>query len=176
MDDPDIDAVCTLEGDIVFPQLANVIEKGDFGKYAVKGFVIRNRRTGELLDGGDPDPVMDLDGLPFADYSWANFMQYAVRNRLVLMLSRGCINRCAFCSEGANFKKYRSRSATNAVAEIRQQIRALGDPPGVFINFNDSLINGDMKEFVALCDLIKAEGLRFSWGGMALFRPEMTET
>jgi radical SAM superfamily enzyme YgiQ (UPF0313 family) len=31
-----------------------------------------------------------------------------------------------------------------------------------------------MKEFVGLCDLIIQEGLKFSWGGMALFRPEMT--
>jgi radical SAM superfamily enzyme YgiQ (UPF0313 family) len=175
MNDPHIDAVCTLEGDIVLPELVDVIGKGDFGKHAVKGFVIRDRRTGELLDGGDPDPIMDLDGLPFADYSWANFMQYTVRNRMTMMLSRGCINRCAFCSEGANFKKYRSRSAGNIVSEIKQQMRMLGNPPGVFINFNDSLINGNMKEFVGLCDRIVAEGLKFSWGGMALFRPEMTE-
>jgi radical SAM superfamily enzyme YgiQ (UPF0313 family) len=174
MDDPNIDAVCTLEGDIVLPEIATVIQKGDFGKYAVKGFVIRDPQTGNLLDGGDPDTIMDLDKLPFADYSWADFRKYTIRNRLTMMLSRGCINRCAFCSEGVNFKKYRFRTAVNIVTEIKQLLRTLGHPSGVFINFNDSLINGNMKEFVGLCDLIIQEGLKFSWGGMALFRPEMT--
>jgi len=174
MDDPDIDVLCTLEGDIALPALADVIDKGGFAKYPVKGFVIRDSRTGELLDGEDPDPIMELDEIPFPDYSWANFAQYTIRNRLTLMLSRGCINRCSFCSEGANFKKYRSRSAQNIVSEIKQHMRMLGNPPGVFINFNDSLINGNMREFTGLCDLIIQEGLKFSWGGMALFRPEMT--
>ncbi|MBN1552045.1 radical SAM protein [bacterium] len=174
MDDPNIDAICTLEGDIVLPEFIDTIEKGDFGKYALKGFVIRNRQTRNLLDGQDPVPVMDLDKLPFPDYSWADLQQYTIKNRLTMMLSRGCINRCSFCSEGANFKKYRFRSAINIISEIKQHMQMLGNPSGVFINFNDSLINGNMKEFVELCDLIKQEGLKFSWGGMALFRPEMT--
>ncbi|OHB49670.1 MAG: hypothetical protein A2Y10_05805 [Planctomycetes bacterium GWF2_41_51] len=174
MDDPNIDAVCTLEGDNVLPVMTDMIETGGFGKEPVKGFVIRDRKTGNLMDGGDPDPLMELDKLPFPDYSWVNFPKYTIRNRLTMMLSRGCINRCSFCSEGANFKKYRSRSAVNIISEIKQHLRMLGNPSGVFINFNDSLINGNMKEFVSLCELIKQEGLRFSWGGMALFRPEMT--
>ncbi|MGB8225671.1 MAG: radical SAM protein [Sedimentisphaerales bacterium] len=174
MNDQNIDAICTLEGDIVLSALVDIIETGDFGKHAIKGFVIRDRQTGSLLDGGDPDPIMELDKLPFADYSWADLRQYTIRNRLTMMLSRGCINRCSFCSEGANFKKYRCRSAVNIISEIKQHMQMLGNPSGVFINFNDSLINGNMKEFVSLCDIIKQEGLRFSWGGMALFRPEMT--
>lgn len=174
MDDPNIDAICTLEGDIALPTMVEVIEKGDFGKRAVKGFVIRDRQTGCLLDGEDPEPIMDLDSLPFPDYSWADLGQYTIPHRLTLVLSRGCINRCSFCSEGANFKKYRSRSAVNIITEIKQHLHMLGNPPDVFINFNDSLINGNMKEFVGLCDLITKEGLRFFWGGMALFRPEMT--
>jgi len=174
MNDPNIDALCTLEGDIALPALVDIIEKGDFGKYAVKGFVIRDRQTGSLLDGEDPEPIMELDQLQFPDYSWANFGNYTIRHRLTMMLSRGCINRCSFCSEGANFKKYRYRSAVNIISEIKRHMQMLGNPDGVFINFNDSLINGNMKEFVDLCDLIRQEGLRFSWGGMALFRPEMT--
>jgi radical SAM superfamily enzyme YgiQ (UPF0313 family) len=174
MNDREIDAVCTLEGDIVLPGLVDTIERGDFGKHAVKGFVIKDRPTGGILDGEDPDPITDLDGLPFPDYSWADLDKYTIRHRLTMMLSRGCINRCAFCSEGMNFKKYRCRSAANIIAELKQHLGMFGNPRGVFINFNDSLINGNMKEFVDLCDRITAEGLRFHWGGMALFRPEMT--
>jgi anaerobic magnesium-protoporphyrin IX monomethyl ester cyclase len=174
MNDPDIDGICTLEGDRALPALVDIIDRGDFGKYAIKGFVIRDGETGRLLDGEDPEVIMELDKVPFPDYSWADLGQYNIRNRLTLMLSRGCINRCSFCSEGVNFKKYRYRSAVNIISEIKQHLRMLGDPPGVCITFNDSLINGNMKEFVGLCDLIKQEGLRFSWGGMALFRKEMT--
>jgi anaerobic magnesium-protoporphyrin IX monomethyl ester cyclase len=174
MRDPAIDAICTFEGDIVLPELVGIIEKGNFGSQTVKGFVIRDPQTGALLDGEDPDPIMELDNLPFADYSWADFGQYTIRNRLTMMLSRGCINRCSFCSEGVNFKKYRYRSAVNVISEIKQSLKMFSSASNIFINFNDSLINGNMKEFICLCDLIKKEDLRFSWGGMALFRPEMT--
>jgi len=66
------------------------------------------------------------------------------------------------------------KSAANIFLEIKQQLQILDDQEGVFINFNDSLINGNMKEFESLCNKIIDNDIRFSWGGMALFRPEMT--
>ena len=43
-----------------------------------------------------------------------------------------------------------------------------------YISFNDSLINGAPSELDKFCDLVIENNLKFSWGGMALIRKEMT--
>jgi radical SAM superfamily enzyme YgiQ (UPF0313 family) len=50
-----------------------------------------------------------------------------------------------------------------------------GSTPSVYVSFNDSLVNGTPKELEKFCDLIVAKGIQFKWGGMALFRKEMTK-
>ncbi|MCX7748468.1 MAG: B12-binding domain-containing radical SAM protein [Clostridia bacterium] len=174
MQEQEIDAICTGEGDYVLGKLMECINRGQFGKEKVKGFVTRDRETGIVLDGGDPDAVVNLNALPFPDYDSLDLEKYQ-KDRLSIMTSRGCINRCAFCSEGTNFKKYRFRTAENIVDELRYQMKYfVHSKESVFITFNDSLINGNIKELERMCDLIIREGIKVSWSGMALIRSEMT--
>jgi anaerobic magnesium-protoporphyrin IX monomethyl ester cyclase len=180
---PCVDAICTGEGDVAWPSLLDAFEKNGNQLSDVRGICYK-RPDGSIVDCGDPELVGDLDSLPFADFSWADSSQYSITNRLCLMMSRGCINRCAYCSEGPNFKKYRCRSADSLFEEVRQNVermtRSFPIPwlgkkkPPPYINFNDSLINGCPEMLEAFCDRIIREGLTCSWGGMAVFRKEMT--
>ena len=184
LNDPSVDAVCTGEGDLAWPNFLDAFQKNGNRLSDVQGICYK-RADGSVVDCGDPELVDDLDTLPYADFSWADRKKYSILNRLCLMMSRGCINRCAYCSEGPNFKKYRYRSADNLFEEVRRNVHRLTKSFPIpwlggktvatpFINFNDSLINGCPEVLDAFCDRVIRDGLSFNWGGMAVFRKEMT--
>lgn len=173
LDEPAVDAICTGEGDLVWGPFLDA-----FAVYGpavdVAGFCYRRGDT--ILDRGDPPIVTDLDGLPPADFGGCDFSRYTLTNRLCMMTSRGCIMRCAYCSEGANFLRFRYRSPESLVREVERHVdmlrRASRQRP--HINFSDSLINGRPELLERFCDLVIARGIDFTWGGMALLRKEMT--
>lgn len=71
------------------------------------------------------DPVMDLDSLPFPDYSLVDISSYhrvvAGRPSLSILSSRGCPYRCVFCNSVVmgSGTRVRLRSAANVAEEIR---------------------------------------------------------
>lgn len=170
-----VDAICTGEGDLAWPNFLDAFEKNNFRLCDVRGFCYK-KSNGRIVDCGTPDLVKDLDSLPYADYSGVDLERYSLHNRICLMMSRGCINRCAFCSEGPNFGKFRCRSADNLFEEVRRNVHWIQKCSGTRpqITFNDSLINGQPEILEAFCDRVIREGLSFAWGGMAVFRKEMT--
>ena len=91
---------------------------------------------------------------------------------LPISTSRGCINKCLFCSEFRLWRKYRYRDAENIFEEIRFQKQR--SPSISHLFFNDSLINGNMRNLDKLCQLIIDSHLDISWGGQAAIREEMT--
>lgn len=175
--DPAVDAICTGEGDKAWPDFLDYFEKNDYriDGLDVKGFCY-NKKDGTVADHGDPELVTKLDALPFAAYDSVDFSKYTLKNRICLMMSRGCINRCSYCSEGPNFKMFRYRSPENLLSEVKQHIALVRKKSNQIphINFSDSLIDGKPPMLEAFCDLVIREGLQFTWGGMALIRKELT--
>lgn len=164
-----LDFVCFGEAEESFPHLLNIIEKNGYIEPCA-GFGFR-LKDGTIIDGGDARPIEDLDTIPFADYSSFCLERY-VKKLLPISTSRGCINRCSFCSEGSHWGKYRKRSAQNMFEEIRHQ---LAEYPHIrTFWFNDSLINGDINMLNELCDLIISNKIKINWGGQAMVRKEMT--
>jgi anaerobic magnesium-protoporphyrin IX monomethyl ester cyclase len=170
-----VDALCAGEGDEVMPLYLDALATNRMHPVEMRGFCHR-RADGTVFDGGQPNAVMDLDGLPIADFSGINFNRYTLNNRICMMTSRGCILRCAYCSEGANFLRYRYRSPESLIQEIEQHVDTLKRVSSTRpqINFSDSLINGKPEALERLCHLILERRIDFSWGGMALMRKEMT--
>ena len=70
------------------------------------------------------------------------------------------------------FYKYKRSNSENIFGKIVKQVS--NSLNTIYISFNDSLINGRPKELEKFCDLVIDSGLKFSWGGMALIRKEMT--
>jgi len=167
-----VDAVCVGEGDIALPAL--VEELVSKGRIALRqpGFLTWDNEA--IVDNGDAERPIDLDSQAPITLEGIDISRYTMPNRLTMSLSRGCINRCAFCSESPNFGKFRTHSAEWMINQLKMVLpRLAASRIKPHINFNDSLINGNMKVLDRLCDLIISERLDFTWGGMAYIREEM---
>ena len=159
------DALCIGEGDKAFPEFLDKICAGD--NQQTPGFLIKNNNG--VIDCGDIELLQDLDSLPFADFT---FLDTSARAGC-LSTSRGCINRCNFCQERGHWWKYRFRSADSIIKEL---VHLKKDFSGLeFVYFNDSLINGNMKEFNNFCDAMISNHINIRWGGHILVRKELTK-
>lgn len=149
-DKPYYDYVVTGEGEEIILKILEEIELEGKPK---KQILIR-QQDGQRLD---------LDKLPWADYSHFNMQEYAMPNGVNAEFSRGCTAKCVFCSE-THFWKYRGRSAKSVLDEVL----SLNQKYGInYIWFLDSLINGNLKELRAFTKGIIASGIKIHWTGYA---------
>lgn len=164
-----VDFVIQGEGEITFEEIINKLEKNGNIDFCLGAIF---KKDGRVIDYGDRPLILDLDSLPFADFSDFDFSRYMEPFRLPLSLSRGCPNRCIFCNEMPYWRRFRIRKAEKVFVEIKYQMKKIG---GIdYIDFHDSLINGNAKELEKLCNLVIAEGLKIRWGGQAVISKEMT--
>ena len=106
---------------------------------------------------------LDLNNLPWADYSDFDFNNYQMPNGVNAEFSRGCTAKCVFCSE-THFWKYRGRSAHSTLNEVLK----LYDNYGVdYVWFLDSLVNGNTQELRAFAKGLAASGKPIMWTGYA---------
>ena len=112
---------------------------------------------------------LDLDRLPWADYSHFDLSAYEMPNGVNAEFSRGCTAKCVFCSE-THFWKYRGRSAKNTLNEILHLYNNYGID---FIWFLDSLVNGNINELRAFCKGVIASGIKINWTGYARCNEKM---
>ncbi len=166
-----VDIVIRGEGEVVFSELARGIEaRGGIlscpGVYFKEDGQIKHNR-GEALS--------DLDELPFADFSDLPLSDYDDNRHIVFMSSRGCIQRCAFCSSRIFWPGYRSMSGKRIFKEIDFQIGKLreSNPDLYHVDFIDLMFNGNMRALNEFCDLIIKSGLKIFWTANMIIRPEM---
>lgn len=171
--DDAVDIVAVGEGDEILPELTEIMETEGQIEFC-PGVLLKKGK--KIIDCGDRAPVECLDFLPFPDYS--DFRKdillghYRQPERLEILDSRGCINRCHFCSEWQFWKTYRTMSGNRIFEEIAYQVKRF---PGVnYFYFIGSLLNGNVKELSQFCDLLISSGLKITWSGQAIIRPEMT--
>jgi len=107
--------------------------------------------------------IEDLDSLPLPDFSFFDLEKYPdyKHGKLRILSSRGCVSKCVFCTDTMSWKKYRTRSAENIFKEFK-----LRKKQGInTLEFNDSLLNGDLKNLSKLCDLLIKNDIGMYWGG-----------
>jgi len=109
------------------------------------------------------DTRIDIDSLPYPDYSDFDLTKYWGRNSICAEISRGCIAKCSYCTE-VYYWKFRDRGANNVVDELEFQVKKYGIN---FVSFVDSLMNGNLKEFRNFCEELKRRKLGFTWWGYA---------
>ena len=119
--------------------------------------------------------IDDLDSIAFPDYD--DYLEdYGNIESITLTGSRGCVRACSFCDIGAFWKKYRYRSGKNIAEEMIRNKKRYGSRLNFF---SDSLINGSMKAFREMCEVLAeyhknnpgAEN-RIIWGGQFIIRSE----
>lgn len=112
----------------------------------------------------------ELAKIPMPDYSNYDFSVYE-KKVLPLLGSRGCVRRCTFCDYIANWKNFQWRTAEDVFAEMIEQHNKYQITS---FKFQDSLTNGNQKEFRRLCELIsnhnKNNENKFKWSGYYIFR------
>jgi len=173
--DESVDIVVMGEGERTLPELLAKIGNPagiDFCPGAIF------KRNGEVINCGLREPIMDLDELPFPDFSDFRLSSYGNPRQLPLLSSRGCPCACVFCSTKVFWTKYRSMSGDRIFKELMHQLNRYRDIN--FITFNDHVINAIPANLSRFCDLVleaKSKGeipQDFSWRGAAIIRPELT--
>ena len=107
---------------------------------------------------GTRDSRLSLEEYPYPDYTDYNLELYRV-NGVSIETSRGCTAKCSFCAE-THFWKFRSIDPERVVEEMEHQIK-LHSMQRFWIV--DSLINGNLKSFNRLLDLIIEKNLNIVW-------------
>jgi len=109
------------------------------------------------------DTRIDIDSLPYPDYSDFDLTKYWGKNSICAEISRGCVAKCTYCTE-VYYWKFRDRGAHTVVDEIEYQVKKYDIR---FIQFVDSLMNGNLKEFRKFCQEIVDRKLNIQWWGYA---------
>ncbi|MBU6430694.1 MAG: cobalamin-dependent protein, partial [Cyanobacteria bacterium REEB65] len=91
-----------------------------------------------------PRKPIDLDSLPFADYTLFPLELYENYDSrcILLMTSRGCVRNCMFCGYRVPWPGLRVMSGDRIYAEIEHQRSVFPKAQGIY--FYDLLVNGDM--------------------------------
>lgn len=112
---------------------------------------------------GSTDSKLKLENYPFPDYSDYNLSNYQHPDGVSIETSRGCVAQCSFCSE-TYFWKFRSNTPDRVVEELEYQKTKYGVKRFWFV---DSLVNGNLKVFERIIDLIIEKKLDIKWNSYA---------
>lgn len=110
-------------------------------------------------------PLLRVKEKPLPDFGAMDLAAYQFRDggvSLPFELSRGCTDKCSFCSEWVFWRKYRSDDPLRVVAQLEELTRRHG---ATDIYFVDSLLNGVPARLESFAEALLGGGLRLTWGG-----------
>jgi radical SAM superfamily enzyme YgiQ (UPF0313 family) len=155
---PELDLLCIGEGEETLVEVLTRLQE----TRALEGVPGVLRKTGSFF----PRPLIEnLDALPFP--AWEKLPMAAYRYPLAngrrvmsLVTSRGCPYPCLFCDKGVFGARWRSRSATNVLAEIDELVQRFEVDSLVFY---DDLFTLDQKRLTDVCEGLIRRNYRLSW-------------
>jgi radical SAM superfamily enzyme YgiQ (UPF0313 family) len=111
-------------------------------------------------------PLMPIRELPIPDFEQIDIAAYErTGNHLRVFpfqLSRGCTDKCSFCSEWKFWERFRSDDVGHVIDQIAQLKR---DYQIDGIAFTDSLLNGVMPRLRAFAEGLLERNIELKWGG-----------
>jgi len=120
-----------------------------------------------------PVQIEPLDDLPFPDYSLLDRRFYLKRNHvtirgfflssLSMTTSRGCVQRCEFCSESLTFGRGVRFHSPDYVMKGIRALLAKYPIDGIYFHDNDFLINRERAEKICEAILPIQSERRFQW-------------
>ncbi len=158
---PGVDAVLTGEAEHSLLRLTQVAD--DRSRWReVPGLVWED--GGEIEHGPPPEPISELDALPFPARHLTPYERYssvlATRSPITTMFtSRGCPYRCSFCDRPHLGKRFRARSAENVVGEMEHCLE-MGIPE---ILVYDDTFTVKRQRVLDVCAGIQRRGLDVAW-------------
>lgn len=139
--------------------LANELKKLNLIDHHIKGdaenslyhFLIGNKEYPGINDSTWKNlNNQELAMLPMPNYENYLFDFYKIK-ALPIIGSRGCVKRCTFCDYVTHWNKFQWRTAENIFDEMLAQYQKYKIR---HFKFQDSLINGGLKEFNNLCSML----------------------
>jgi radical SAM superfamily enzyme YgiQ (UPF0313 family) len=126
------------------------------------------------INGTSAVQIDDIEDLPLPNYDFFDFNKYDWLKEdpdVFIYGSRGCVRKCTFCDIETYWPKFRYRSGKSIANEMIANYEKYGVTN---FYFADSLINGNLKEFKELLDILSSYKHvdKFSWGGYAIIRPK----
>ncbi len=178
---PYVDFIARGEAEETLIELLRALETGP-DLLSVKGITFR--RHSSIVRTDARPPIMDLDALPFPDYSFFDFEitrdstdgvinrisdKGIMRNRpfAAIMSSRGCPNTCIFCSLFMG-NRIRYRSAENVVAEVENLYHCRGLR---HFTFADDCLNMSLPRLEKICNLFIEKKLDITWTALGRVTP-----
>lgn len=157
----DLDYIVLGEGEIALSQLLRNLSNED-GLQKVKG--IAYRENGKVLLTGRQPIIPNLDSLPLPAYHLIDLEREAYywhgmgRRAFGLSTSRGCGDRCAYCSETRFWEGiWRGRSGKKVVEEIAHLYHRYGK--NLFV-FNENTFNWSRRRMEEFIEELGRSGLR----------------
>jgi hypothetical protein len=125
------------------------------------------------INGVPPVQIDDIEPLPLPNYGYFDLSRYdwlLESPDVFIYGSRGCVRKCTFCDVENYWPKFRWRSGRSIADEMISNYEKYGIKNFFFA---DSLVNGNLKEFSVMCELLAGykENL-FRWGSFAIVRPK----
>lgn len=141
------------------------------GEHAIVEF-LKGNKSYPGIDSSSWKAIEDLDAIPYPDYDDYDFDLYD-SSFIGILGSRGCVRQCTFCDVHEHWETFRWRDGELIFKEMLSQNKKYGT---TYFKFQDSLINGNVKEFKKLIKRL-AEHNRshpdnaFRWASYFIFRP-----
>jgi len=158
---PYVDAICLGEGEFVFPQLVDALEK-ERTLDCVHNLVWRHS-DGRFVRNGRDVPYTGAEFIPHprrelvADYRHAYSWLYD-KPDTAIATGRGCPYRCNFCSV---WEFYNGMTRQMSARRVLEEIRSVKTKHVTFLDDNFLLNAGRENE---IADLVKAEGIHMRFG------------
>ncbi|MBI2659761.1 cobalamin B12-binding domain-containing protein [Candidatus Woesearchaeota archaeon] len=149
LEDTKIDYVVYGEGERTFLELANGNAISQ-----IKGLIYRD--DDEIIMNPPYPLEQDIDKLPFPDYELFE-LNRMLEKRIPIISSRGCPNRCTFCSiQLVMGHPFRTRSPENVLEELKYWHNKGYDT----FEFSDDNFTFNMPRAERICDLIIGSGMK----------------
>jgi len=163
-----VDAVCLDEGEQAM--LAYYEEVQHESGRALPGVAYKS--NGKVIDGKPTEYIKKLDTLPFPDFSDFDLSLYGSGVQIPSYVSRGCVNKCIYCTERNFMQLFRFRSAKRVLEEFEHISKTY--PTVEYVRMCDSISNANTRMLEEFCDLMIEKKIPLQWNlENAVIRKEM---
>ena len=157
-----VDAVVLGEGEQTFLELQAQVDPVTHTLCGPTPAGTKIWRNGAVEFGG-PRKLYHMDDLPLPNYDSMDLDIYSRKVRQISYeLSRGCTDKCEFCSEWVFWEHFRSTTPVSAVNQLLELQRRTGYGS---VTFSDSLLNGSANRLVGFAEQLLSTNLQFLWSG-----------
>ncbi len=108
--------------------------------------------------------LIRLESLPLASFDEMHLAAYQEDEyrAVPFQLSRGCTDKCSFCSEWVFWQHFRLDTPEHAVEQVKELQARYGTD---YLLFSDSLLNGHPKRLQAFAEELLRQSVEVEWSG-----------